>query len=118
MLRCSYASLEILLQKRSPNLSEVVIQSDLSTVNLISDPELREKFKIRYAGCASHARRPFAIYEQNDPDMCVAMLHYFKGLFIYERCLDDFGRNEKKVLLVRGIDSRKMWGKDYCVWRN
>lgn len=101
--------LEILLKKRKPHFSELVVQSDLSTANLVSDPELCEKFKIRYAGCASHARRPFAIYEQDDPDMCAAMLHYFKGLFIYERCLDDFGRNEQKVRLIRGIDSRKMW---------
>ena len=101
--------LEILLEKRSPALKEVVIQSDLSTSNLIANKDLCDKFDIGYAGCASHARRPFALYEHEDPDYCAAMLHYFKGLFIYELCLDTRGRNRERVLAVRGVDSLKMW---------
>ena len=101
--------LEILLEKRSPALKEVVIQSDLSTANLVANKELCDKFDISYAGCASHARRPFALFEQEDPDYCAAMLHYFKGLFIYELCLDTRGRNRERVLAVRGVDSLKMW---------
>ena len=101
--------LEILLEKRSPKRKQVVIQSDLSTANLVVAAELCTKFDITYAGCASHARRPFALHEQEDPDYCAAMLHYFKGLFIYELCLDTDGRNRERVLAVRGVDGLKMW---------
>jgi hypothetical protein len=101
--------LEILLEKRSPALRQVAIQSDLSSANLIADEELCKRFDITCAGCASHARRPFALHEQEDPDNCAAMLHYFKGLFIYELCLDTDGRNRERVLAVRGVDSQKMW---------
>jgi hypothetical protein len=101
--------LEILLEKRKPALREVVIQSDLSTSNLVASPELAKLFDIIWAGCASHARRPFALHEQEDPDNCDTMLHFFKGLFINELCLDTYGRNRERVLAVRGVDSLRMW---------
>jgi hypothetical protein len=101
--------LEMLLRKRSPKHKTLTIQSDLATVNLVADQELRQRFAIRYAGCASHARRPFALYEDEDPDYCAAMLHMFKGLFIDEHGLDLFGRNEQNVRAVRGVDSRAHW---------
>jgi hypothetical protein len=101
--------LEMLLRKRSPKHKALTIQSDLATVNLVADEELRQRFAIRYAGCASHARRPFALYEDEDPDYCAAMLHMFKGLFIDEHGLNLFGRNEQNVRAVRGVDSRAHW---------
>lgn len=101
--------LEILLEKRKPALREVVIQSDLSTTNLVSSELFGARFDITWAGCASHARRPFALHEQEDPDNCAAILHFFKGLFINEFCLDTHGRNHERVLAVRGVDSRRMW---------
>ena len=101
--------LEMLLRKRNPKCKDLTIQSDLSTVNLVVDEELRRRFAIRYAGCASHARRPFALYEDEDPDYCAAILHMFKGLFIDEHGLDLFGRNEQNVRAVRGADSRAHW---------
>jgi hypothetical protein len=108
--------LEMLLRKRSPKRSALTIQSDLATVNLVADEELRRRFTIRYAGCGSHARRPFALYEHEDPDYCVAMLHLFKGLFIHEHSLNTFGRNADNVLAVRGVDSRALWQqiKELC----
>jgi hypothetical protein len=101
--------LEALLSKRSPKRKHLTIQSDLATVNLVADDDLRSRFDIRYVGCASHARRPFALYEGEDPDYCAAMLHMFKGLFIHEHGLNVFGRNEQNVRAVRGVDSRAQW---------
>ena len=101
--------LETLLCKRSPKCKALTIQSDLATVNLVADEELRRRFDIRYVGCASHARRPFALYEDEDPDYCAGMLHMFKGLFIHEHGLNLFGRNQQNVRAVRGVDSRAQW---------
>ena len=103
--------LEMLLCKRSPKRKALTIQSDLATVNLVADEELRRRFDIRYVGCASHARRPFALYEDEDPVYCAAMLHMFKGLFIHEHGLNLFGRNQQNVRAVRGVDSRAQWAE-------
>jgi hypothetical protein len=101
--------LETLLSQRSPQRKALTIQSDLATVNLVADEELRRRFDIRYVGCASHARRPFALYEDEAPEYCAAMLHMFKGLFIHEHGLNVFGRNEQNVRAVRDVDSRAQW---------
>ena len=101
--------LSVCLGKRKEELRDLIVQSDLSSVNLISDAELAQRFNIELAGCTSHARRPFALYEDDDPDACEAMLHLFKGLYIYEKGLDLYGRNEANVLAVRGVDGRRMW---------
>jgi hypothetical protein len=101
--------LETLLCKRSPKRKALTIQSDLATVNLVADEALRRRFDIRYVGCASHARRPFALYEGEAPEYCAAMLHMFKGLFIHEHGLNLFGRNQENVRAVRGVDSRAQW---------
>jgi hypothetical protein len=101
--------LQMLLRKRNPKQSALTIQSDLSSVNLVADPELLRRFSLRYAGCTSHARRPFALYEHEDPEYCGAMLHLFKGLFIHERGLDRIGRNADNVAAVRGVDCRALW---------
>ncbi len=101
--------LETLLRQRSPQRKALTIQSDLATVNLVADEELRRRFDIRYVGCAAHARRPFALYENEAPEYCAAMLHMFKGLFIHEHSLNVFGRNEQNVRAVREVDSRAQW---------
>lgn len=101
--------LQMLLRKREPKHSTVTVQSDLSTVNLVADERLLRLFTLRYAGCSSHARRPFALYEHEDPEYCEAILHLFKGLFIHERGLDLAGRNASNVRAVRDVDSRQLW---------
>lgn len=100
--------LSICLSSRQPGLRDLIVQSDLATVNLVS-AEQKERFDIELAGCTSHARRPFAIHEDEDPDNCAYMLHLFKGLYIYEKALDLHGRNDANVRAIRGIDSRSMW---------
>lgn len=101
--------LERMLRLRDGREKSLVVLSDLSTVNLVSDPVLLARFAIQYAGCSSHARRPFALYEHEDPDACGYMLHMFKGLAIHEHGLDLWGRNPQNVAAIRGVDSRRMW---------
>lgn len=101
--------LEVLLHRRNPTITSIAIQSDLSTVNLIRDAKLLARFAITHAGCAGHARRPFSIHEDDDPDRCAYMLHLFKGLMIHERGLDLHGRNEQNVTEVRDVNSRETW---------
>jgi hypothetical protein len=100
---------EKILESRDRKRTAVVLQGDLSTSNLVVAKELVDHFKIRFIGCSAHARRPFALYEDDDPVMCGAMLHLFTGLAIHEDQLDVYGRNEKNVLAVRGAESREMW---------
>ena len=101
--------LEVLLEKRKPKARKLTIQSDLATVNLVPNAELRSQFKLRLVGCMSHARRPFALYEHEDPDRCAYLLHLFQGIAIHEQALDLHGRNRHNVLAVRQTDSRELW---------
>jgi hypothetical protein len=87
----------------------LIIQSDLASVNLVTDAKVTARFDTEMAGYASHARRSFALYEAEDPEPCGYMLHYFKGLYIYEQCLDLTGRNDTNVRAVRCTDNRQLW---------
>jgi hypothetical protein len=100
---------ESLLSGRDPKRTDVVLQGDLSTSNLVVSKELLDHFKIRFIGCSAHARRPFALYEDEDPVLCGAILHEFLGLAIHEQQLEVFGRNPKNVLAVRQNESRELW---------
>jgi hypothetical protein len=101
--------LDVVLAHRGSGKRDLVIQSDLSTTNLISDSELTSRLNLTLAGCASHARRPFALHAQSDPEVCDWILHAFKGLAIYEQCLSFHGRNHANTLAVRGVDGAQMW---------
>ena len=97
------------IESRDSKNHDLIVQSDLSSINLISDAKFNEQFNIQQAGCVSHARRPFALYEDEDPNNCQYMLHLFKGLYIHEKCLDLHDRNWANVAAVRGIDSQLLW---------
>ena len=101
--------LDRILAGRKIDNRDLVIQSDLSTTNLISDPTLTARLNITHAGCVSHARRPFAMYKDHDPVLCEWILHSFKGLAIYERCIDTAGRNRDNTLAVRKGDEVNTW---------
>jgi hypothetical protein len=101
--------LESILRSRDPKLRDLIVQSDMSTTNLVASPELHARLRIRSIGCAAHARRPFALYTDEDPERCEYMLHLFLGLAIHEQQLDEFGRNRDNVLAVRKNESRAMW---------
>jgi len=101
--------LESILHRRSPMARSVIVQSDLSTTNLVRDEQLLSRFDVKPIGCSAHARRPFAIYEQEDPVYCPFMLHLFTGIAMHEQLLDEHGRNRENVLAVRQADSRELW---------
>ncbi|MBI4771228.1 MAG: transposase [Chloroflexi bacterium] len=101
--------LEDFLDYRDPKRRHVVTQGDLSTTNLVARADLLHKFNIRAIGCSAHARRPFANYEHEDPDLCAYMLHLFAGLAMIEERLDVVGRNKVNVLAVRRNDGREFW---------
>ncbi len=101
--------LESILKRRDPTHRNLILQGDMSTTNTVGDPELLARFDIRSIGCIYHARRPFALYADEDPERCEYMLHLFLGLAIHEQQLDEFGRNRDNVLAVRRNESRKLW---------
>jgi len=101
--------LDQILKNRPKELKNLIIQADMSQVNLVSDPDLLSTFSIDYAACAAHARRSFAIFEDQDPDACAYMLHTFMGIYICEDGLDLYGRNDQNVLAVRQIDEKRQW---------
>jgi hypothetical protein len=100
---------EALLHSRRRTARAVTLQGDLSSTNLVTSPELLNRFNIKVVGCSSHARRPFANYEHEDPDRCAHLLHLFLGLAIHEQRLDVHGRNRDNVLAVRQHESREVW---------
>ncbi len=101
--------LESILRTRSPAARYVIVQSDLSTTSLVKDPDLLQLFNFSLIGCSAQARRPFAVYENEDRLYCPYMLHLFAGLAMHEQLLDEQGRNRDNVLAVRQADSRRLW---------
>jgi len=101
--------LESILKSRKPSAGDLILQADLSTTNLIRNPELLKRFNFELIGCSAHARRPFALYEKDDPVDCPYMLHLFTGLAIHEDRLDVHGRNRQNILAVRQAESRRCW---------
>ena len=101
--------LESILHSRTASHKDVIVQSDLSTTNLVRDSELLNRFKFKFIGCSAHARRPFAQYEHEDPIYCSHILHLFTGIAMHEQRLDAHGRNRRNVLAVRQTDSRRLW---------
>ncbi|MCK5804030.1 MAG: transposase, partial [Lentisphaeria bacterium] len=102
--------LESVLRTRNPANRDVIVQADLSTTNLVKDPDILQRFNFELIGCIAHARRPFAVYEDEDPLYCPYMLHLFSGIAMHEKLLDEHGRNRDNVLAVRQADSRRLWG--------
>jgi hypothetical protein len=101
--------LEMVLHKRRRRGREIVMQSDLSTTNLVTDQALLSRYEITLSGCMAHARRPFALYEDQDPVWTPYLLHLFKGVAMHEDVLDRCGRNRENVLAVREKHSRPLW---------
>lgn len=101
--------IESILESRDGRHRDLVLQGDLSTSNLVTSKDLLARFDIRSIGCTAHARRPFALWRDEDPERCEYMLHLFLGLAIHENQLDVFGRNRENVLAVRQNESRAMW---------
>jgi hypothetical protein len=107
--------LDRILSHRRANNRRVVVQTDLSTTNLVQ-PELANTLDIHQAGCGAHARRPFHRHQKDDPEACRRILHFFKGFAIYDSRIDLVGRNETNTLAVRRVEHRQMWEdiRDEC----
>jgi hypothetical protein len=107
--------LDKLLLNRPQNQKKLFIQSDLFNGNLVSDETLLNKLDITWFGCAAHARRPFALHENEDP-LCAAILAEFRNIYSHEKCLDLYGRNKTNVLQLRSEFSIKYWKSilEYC----
>ena len=97
-----------LLEWRSPKAGTLIFQGDLSTTNLPGEI-LREKFKMQFAGCGAHARRPFWRYREDDGLFCYFMLRGFLKLSRVEELIDAKGRTQANVLRLRNRYSRKIW---------
>jgi hypothetical protein len=109
--------LDVILAHRRAELKDLVVQCDLSTVNLISDAELKKRLNVTIAGCAAHARRPFVHHETHETTGAVpALLHSFLGVFMYEKSIEEAGRNTENTLAIREIEVQECWTsiKEIC----
>jgi len=97
-----------LLETRSPKAGPLIFQGDLSTTNLPGEV-LRNKFKMQFAGCGAHARRPFWRYREDDELFCYFMLRGFLTLSRVEELIDAKGRTTANVLRLRSRYSRQIW---------
>lgn len=59
-------------------------------------------------GCASHARRPFALYEEMDP-LCPPILCLFRNIYQIEHGLNIWGRNQTNVSELRKQSAKIHW---------
>ncbi len=100
--------LDRILPHRRADNRRVVVQTDLSTTNLVH-PDIAAGLDIRQAGCGAHARRPFHLHKKVDPNACRRILHFFKGFAIYDSRINLLGRNETNTLAVRRVEHRQMW---------
>lgn len=97
-----------ILESRRPNKGPVMIQGDLSPSNLPSS-EIRDKFDIKIAGCAAHARRPFWRWREDDEDLCYFMLNCFLSLSLLEDKIDRLGRTTENTVRLRQKYGRWLW---------
>jgi hypothetical protein len=88
---------------------------DLSSSNRISDPEVQKRIQVTYAGCASHARRPFKRHFDHDPEDCEVALDLFRSLFHLEDIMK--GTSKKFKAETRADNSMWSWNelKSLCI---
>ncbi len=98
--------LDKIFAERETKNSDVTVQSDLSTSNL---PSETKNFNVTYAGCLSHARRPFWRYRDVDPLNCYYLLRGFALLSSVEDIIDIRDRTEEVTLYWREKYSAKIW---------
>ena len=97
-----------ILEMRDPKKKELTLVSDQASTNILSK-EIHKKFKITYAACSAHARRPFFRYKNLDETLCYWMLSAFLILEQIEDRLDELGRTRELVLKHRQRYSKKIW---------
>ena len=90
-----------ILLSRKPSHGPLVFVGDLSSSNFVTDKDIEKKVSITYAGCTSHARRPFKRHFDQAPDDCLEALDYFRALFHIEELIED-GRQASKEKIRKG----------------
>lgn len=102
--------LDNILLDRSPSKKDLIIHGDMSSENNVSNPKLTNLFKITYAGCLAHARRPFFRYRTHDPELTDIMLSGFAIISNVENMIDsEVGRNSTNTTLSRQNLAKPYW---------
>jgi Transposase IS66 family len=103
-----------ILRSRKKSHGPLVFVGDLSPSNHVTDPSVTSRVDITYAGCASHARRPFKRHQALDPENCIDALDYFRALFHIEELIED-GRTRDRAE-IRRESSLPFWEdlKELC----
>ena len=106
-----------ILQNRKSKLPLLFV-GDLSASNHVSDSAVASKVKVTYAGCISHARRPFKRHLEDDPEACLEALDYFRALYHIEELIQD-GRQQHKASMRQDTKngSLSLWDdlKNLCL---
>jgi len=103
-----------LLLSRLQSKKTLVFVGDLSPSNHVTDPNVIKRVSITYAGCASHARRPFKRHLDADPQNCIDALDYFRALFHVEELIAESLEHQKAE--IRADTCMSFWQelKDLC----
>jgi hypothetical protein len=97
----------LLLSRKRKKDDSLIFVGDLSASNHVTDPDVLRRVKVQYAGCASHARRPFKRHMNADPVICIDGLDFFRGLFHIEELLAEGREHHKEE--VRRETSMSFW---------
>ena len=101
---------EKILEQRSPSNKKLILHGDLAVWNRPT-AQLELRFDIVFAGCSSHARRPFKIHSADDDALCDQMLCYFLMLTKMEKRIDERGRTLRRTLFYRQKYGKMIWEK-------
>ena len=107
---CAGNFLDKILLSRPLAKKKLFIHGDMSAENNPSDSRITGRFKIKYAGCLSHARRPFFRYRAQDSDLAGIMLSGFAIISNVEKMIDSkIGRNSINTILSRQNLAKPYW---------
>lgn len=99
-----------ILLSRARSKKELVFVGDLSASNRVRDEKILKHIKISYAGCTSHARRPFKRHLDHDPENCLDALDHFRALYHLEDIIAQGDPSLKAQLRTDSINgSMSFW---------
>lgn len=97
-----------ILSHASPKAKRKIFQGDLSSTNF-PNKSIIARWIAGVAGCASHARRPFFRYRQDDDGLCDRMLELFALSAAIEKQIDKDGRSPARTLDYRQRLAMPVW---------
>ena len=99
-----------ILLSRPRSKKELIFVGDLSSSNRVRDERILKHINITYAGCASHARRPFKRHLDHDPENCLDALDHFRALYQLEDIMANRNPSAKAELRSDKINgSMSFW---------